>query len=281
MEPRIAQTGSAIAGSEARQTMLQQQRSETAIVLDAFGNPDGLQHDLGGDRNELCAGKRILLYSAFDPGRYREHYTWEDAVNAVAARGFMMDVCLRAEQGTIDHLDLGLYDQLWFLSAEMETVTPDLLAKIDAFVAAGKGLLIWADNDPHVADANVLAQRYTGSTFSGNDLGDRVLQPGDWLAGGRFIAHPLTEGLHNLYEGITICRITPGPEVTVLACSSDGYPCMATFDNGTFRIVLDTGFTKLSQGKFDRTAGTARYVRNIAFWLLRDSRPFTGPLLSP
>jgi hypothetical protein len=50
---------------------------------------------------------------------------------------------------------------------------------------------------------------------------------------------------------------------------------MAAFDNGASRIVLDTGFTKLHQGKFNRTAGTARYFRNIAFWLLPESRPYT------
>lgn len=243
--------------------------TSSAISLDGFGNPKGLQFDLGGSL-DLTHGKRILLYSAFDP--QTEQFTWKDAADAVAERGCKMDIWLRHDNGPIDEVDLSEYDQLWFVSEQHVTISRELTEQIDRFLTAGKGLLIWTDNEPYFADGTFLAHRYTGSSFYGCFHGDQVLTPSSNLTAGHFIDHPLTSGLNNLYEGITISAIVPGANVTVLAHGTEGHPCMAAFDNGEYRVVLDTGFTKLLDGKFAQTAGTARYFRNIAFWLLPESR---------
>jgi hypothetical protein len=56
---------------------------------------------------------------------------------------------------------------------------------------------------------------------------------------------------------------------------------MACFERGQQRVVLDTGFTKIIDGRFNRTAGTGRYFRNIAFWLARGARDSVYKLLTP
>src|SRR5215472_16175914 len=98
------------------------------------------------------------------------------------------------------------------------------------YVAAGNGLAIWADNDSYYADANLLAKALVGTNFSGNKTADQIMVPGPDLAPGRFIEHPLTQRVNNLYEGITICTIAPTPGVTILGQSHDGQLCLGCFE---------------------------------------------------
>lgn len=149
------------------------------------------------------------------------------------------------------------------------------------YVRNGNGLAIWADNDPLYADANLLAGALIGSNFSGNRDADRIMEPGPEAKPGCFVEHPLTQGVNNLYEGITICTITPGPGVTILGQSHDGQLCVGCYEDDSQRIVLDTGFTKLYNGYFHKSAGLGRYLSNIAFWLARGSRGVEYQLLSP
>jgi len=251
---------------------------------DKFGNPLGGAYDLGGGDEERLRGERILLYVGYGvPGLHGEKLEWQHAQAAVKERGLEMDILYATSDHTcaLDERTLRKYSQLWFVSNRYVTLTDTQTEMIRQFVDTGNGLLIWADNEPYYADANVLARRLIGTEFSGNKMGDQILTPEKRLSPGHFIDHQLTQGINSLYEGITISTIHPASGLTILAQSHDQQNCMAYFEQDEQRIVLDTGFTKLYEGRFQNTAGTARYFRNIAFWLARGIRAYRYVQFTP
>jgi len=254
---------------------------------DEFGNPLGKAFDLGGVDDERLRGEKILLYVAYVPGPLMqlmgEKYEWHHAQQAVAERNLHLDILKAPSSGhcSLNEKLLSTYSQLWYVSDQTPSLTEQQIRMIADYVRDGNGLLIWADNEPFYADANLLASTLIGTNFSGNKQGDGILVLGERLRPGCFVEHPLTQGVNRLYEGITISTIAPARGLTILAQSHDGQMCMACFERDNQRIVLDTGFTKLIKDAFDKTAGTARYFRNIAFWLAKGSRGLQYTLFTP
>lgn len=253
--------------------------STTRQGFDAFGNPLNTALELGRVDDDHLHSEKILLYVGYT----QEVYEWHHAQEAVAERNIHMDIVKAPSQGrcSLSQNQLSDYSQLWYVSDRTPTLDAQQVGMIERYVKDGNGLLIWADNDPYFADANLIAKKTIGTRFSGNLQGDAVLTLGEQLRPGRFIEHPLTQGINKLYEGITISTIAPARDLTILAQSHDGQLCMACFERDQQRIVLDTGFTKLKQGAFHKTAGTARYFRNIAFWLAKATRGFQYTLFTP
>ena len=241
--------------------------------FDEFGNPKGLAFDLGGGDEQRMSNEKILLYTCY-PEAGGPHLQ-----AAVAERNIAMDIV--SAPSPLDEKTLSRYTQLWYVSGNQITLSTHQVDLIADFVKQGNGLAIWADNDPYYADANLLAKRLIGTSFSGNVTADGIMTPWDEVKPGHFIEHQLTHGVNNLYEGITICTIQPVKGLTILGQSHDGQMNIACFERGQERIVLDTGFTKLFDGLFQRVAGTARYLRNIAFWLARGSRGVEYRLFTP
>jgi len=246
--------------------------------FDEFGNPIGKAFDLGGVDDERVRGESILLYV----GYVNESYEWHLAQKAVSERNIQMEIIYRERNGKcpIDERILSKYQQLWMVSDSSLTISSIQIEMICNFAQNGGGLLLWADNFPYYQDANAVAQQLIKTSFSGNRLGERVMLPGEKLSPGFFIEHPLTFGVNQLFEGHTISTISPANDLKILAQSRDGQMCMACYEKGAVRVVLDTAFTKLKPGFFYKTAGTARYFRNIAFWLSHGARnveykPFT------
>lgn len=251
---------------------------------DEFGNPEGEAYDLGGMDAIRLQGEKILLYVGYGvPGLHHEKYEWHHAQQAIEQRNLQMDVLYAQNDQTcpLDKQTLVGYSQLWFVSNRYTTLQTEQVKLICDFVQNGNGLLIWADNEPYYADANLLARQLIGTDFSGDKIADKILVPGGKLRPGCFIEHPLTQGINQLYEGITISTIRPAENLTILAQSHDGQNCMACYERDRQRIVLDTGFTKLHEGRFLRTAGTARYFRNIAFWLAHGARDYEYVQFTP
>jgi len=243
--------------------------------FDEFGNPKGLAFDLGGGDEQRMRDEKILLYTPFNTAQYHgPHLT-----AAVAERNISMDIVSAGSR--LDETTLSRYTQLWYVSGSTPTLNSQQIDMIADFVKRGNGLAIWADNEPLFADANLLAERLIGTHFSGDKMADQIMTPWDQVAPGHFIEHQLTHGVNNLYEGVTICTIRPVEGLTILGQSHDGQLNIACFERGQERIVLDTGFTKLYNGYFQRAAGTARYLRNIAFWLARGSRGVEYRLFTP
>src|ERR1035438_3029657 len=206
-------------------------RNDLAPGLDEFGNPTDRAYDLGGVDDERVRGERIVFCVA---------YQQEDVLAcarslvqpAVASRNVAMDVVDPTEfkallRGRLfQSSGLSKYSQIWYLSDRTAYLTPEEVTAIEEFNRAGNGVFIWADNEPYYADANALASRLAGTGFSGNRQADGILEPGKRLQPGVFIEHPLTSGLNTLYEGITICSISPARRVTILGQSHDGQNCM-------------------------------------------------------
>jgi len=240
--------------------------------FDEFGNPLGKAFDLGGVDDERLKDENILLYVSSSGSE--KNYEWHLAQAAVAERNINMDLQFVNRSGKCPLNDKALKgcSQLWVVSDRVRTISNQQLDLICDFVKMGGGILIWADNAPYIQDANFIAKKLVGTKFSGDKPGGKVLKPSKKLIPGSFIEHPLTQGINNLFEGITICTIDPTEHVTILAKSHDGQNCMACYEYKNERAVLDSAFTKLSPGSFYKTAGTARYFRNIAFWLARGTR---------
>ena len=248
--------------------------------FDRFGNPEGRAFDLGGGDEDRVRGESVLLYICKIPdGVFAE----QEMRTLMAERGLQLDIRHAPAFGgcTLDAQLLAGYTQLWFVSGDRPTLSDQQVQMIVNYVRSGNGLAIWADNDPYYADANLLARALIGSSFSGNREGDKVMVPGPPDTTGRFVEHQLTQGVNNLYEGITICTIDPVPGITILGKSHDGQRCFGCFEREGQRVVLDTGFTKLYSVYYHKSAGLGRYLSNIAFWLARGSRGVEYELLSP
>ncbi len=239
--------------------------------FDEFGNPIGKAFDLGGMDDERLRGEKILLYKPTGNGWAR----WTMVEKSVRERNLSLDVVEinpRFEKCPITKVMLGNYSQLWLVSSEYVSLSGDQVNLFCEFARSGGGLFFITDNPPYFADANLITSKLLGTEFYGEKLADQILQPGKELAPGIFIEHPITQGINHLYEGVTICSVKSAPHIQVLAISHDGQNCMACYDHQNIRAVLDTGFTKFHDVFFQKTAGTARYVRNIAFWLSRGAR---------
>lgn len=249
--------------------------SNVPLSFDEHGNPTGHEFDLGGGDEDRVSGEKILLYTFVSMDSRLQQ--------VIAERNLHMDIRSAPAYGSCDLNEklLSEYSQLWYISSDRPTLSSQQVQMIARYVRAGNGLAIWADNDPYYADANLLAQALIGTSFSGYKQADRVMVPGPELEPGRFIEHPLTQGVNNLYEGITICTIAPTPNVTILGQSHDEQLCVGCFERENQRIVLDTGFTKLYTGYFEKSAGISRYLCNIAFWLARGRRGVEYRLLTP
>jgi hypothetical protein len=254
--------------------------------FDEFGNPIGKAFELGSVDDELLSEERILLFVVYDEtlGKLLSgtSFRWDLAQESVAERNIQMDIRVDVTGKSLTEELLNEYTQLWFVSGMVKHLSGTQVKMVREFIRQGSGLFIWADNQPFYADANLLAQAVVGTKFSGNKQGDQVMELCNELRPGCFIEHPLTQGINSLYEGRTISSIAPAPDLTILAKSHDKQNSMACFERDDQRVVLDTGFTKLlGEKRFYKTAGTARYIRNIAFWLSKATRSREYTIFTP
>jgi uncharacterized protein YegL len=251
--------------------------------FDRFGNPEGRAFDLGGGDEDRVRGESVLLYTCKPSAGAFGAFAEQEMRILMAERGLRLDILHAPPSGgcPLDAQLLAGYTQLWIISSDRPTLSGQQVQMIVSYVRSGNGLAIWADNEPYYADANLLARALTGSSFSGNRPGDKVMVPGPPDTAGRFVEHQLTQGVNNLYEGITICTIDPVPGITILGRSHDGQRCLGCFEREGQRVVLDAGFTKLYSMYYHKSAGLGRYLSNIAFWLARGSRGVEYELLSP
>lgn len=230
--------------------------------FDEFGNPIGKAYDFGGVDDERLQGEKILLY----------HWLPNFSLfqKAILDRNLQLDIITNPND--INDKRLIKYSQVWLESNSNATLNSYQVKAICKFVKSGNGLFLLTDNSPFFADANLVAGELLGTQFSGDKQADKIMEPGKELKPGVFIEHPITQGINQLYEGITICTVASVPHVKVIATSHDGQNCIACYEDQNIRAVLDTGFTKFYDDRFNRTAGTARYIRNVAFWLSRGAR---------
>eukprot|EP01114_Cavostelium_apophysatum_P006908 TRINITY_DN1848_c0_g1_i2.p1 TRINITY_DN1848_c0_g1~~TRINITY_DN1848_c0_g1_i2.p1 ORF type:complete len:446 (+),score=137.02 TRINITY_DN1848_c0_g1_i2:616-1953(+) len=253
-------------------------------ALDAHNNPSGRSYDLG--RENAFNTFEILFYNCCTMKDHPNVNTqWDESRKALESKGFRVHI-VHNEKDFLDQLEN--FDEAWICASPRQPADPKRFKEvITNYHKSGRGLFLWADNDPFYGEVNFILKELIGTTLTGNTPGDKILKVGDGKVSGQFARHLITTGIVNLYEGITISYPTNTDNIKVIAMSTDYHPCIFYTDPAPEKgpIVVDCGFTKLYPRYWSATAGTERYVRNVAVWLLAlDYRmmvgsPWKGPVL--
>jgi hypothetical protein len=238
---------------------------QTEVQGDYYGNAQGNQYDLAVDG--AFDGETIAVIQLYT-------FDFTMAQTALKEKGFSVYRWI-GNPPSVEELEEALKKscQLWIISDSYRKLTDEHIKIIKSYFDDGHGVYIWGDNDPYYADANAVADALLGVNMHGNLMGDNTvgLMMGDLtndeeIHKGLMPNHLITTGLQNVYEGITIATIDENQTLTPLIYGSAGNLVAATYELDGKRVILDGGFTRLYY-KWD-TAGTGRYVKNAASWLV-------------
>jgi molecular chaperone DnaK (HSP70) len=240
-----------------------QQRIPGAVT-DQYGNPLGTQYDL--IENNAFADCLIAVLHLYTS----EGFDFKLPEAALKEKGFKIKRWTSVPG--IHEFTQTLDDacQLWLISNTTQLLSSEHLGKISEFFDSGRGIYIWGDNDPYYADANYVSNAIFGCGMSGDTMGDQVVNPQIQSGKPGFVSHLITTGLQYLYEGVTVATIKSNSQLQPLVYGSAGNLVTAIYDQDGKRAIIDGGFTKLFC-KWD-TAGTGRYVKNAAGWLVNYER---------
>lgn len=272
------QYNSCAAQSEIKEKVAVEQRDEntgeTKIVYeerkvqktDAHGNASGSQYDLAVDG--AFEGQTIVVLHFYTSG-----FDFEAPKAALAEKGFSVYRYINVPPSPKELEEaLSKACQLWVISTNTQLLNDEHAEVIKKFFYSGKGVYLWGDNDPYHADANFLAQKLVGVSMSGVYQGaQNVSFKTDSTNFGMQKDHLITTGLEYVYEGITISKMDdPNKVLKPLIWSTDGNVVTAIYEDQGQRLILDGGFTRLFYA-WDN-AGTGRYVKNAAAWLVNYER---------
>ncbi|MGJ8660932.1 MAG: hypothetical protein ACSHXL_02750 [Bacteroidota bacterium] len=235
--------------------------------VDDYGNASGSQYDLAIDG--AFKGQTIVVLHFYTGGGFN----FELPKVALAEKGFSVYRFSNAAP-TPEVLEEALSKacQLWVISDREQHLNDEHAEIIKRFFDSGKGVYLWGDNDPFHADADFLAEKLIGVDMSGYyGGGQNVTFKSDENKSGMQADHLITTGLEFVFEGVTISKINDENEVmTPLIWSSDGNVVTAIYEQQGQRLILDGGFTRLYSNW--NNAGTGRYVKNAAAWLVNYER---------
>jgi hypothetical protein len=229
---------------------------------DTHGNAAGSSYDLAVDG--AFEGQTIVVLHLYTG----EGFDFSLPKAALAQKGFSVYRYLNVPPSA-DTLKEVLKKacQLWVISDQHQKLTQAHADVIRDFFNAGHGVYIWGDNLPYYADANFLARQLIDVGMTGNTMGDQTVGvKRENNTSGILVNHLLTTGLEYIYEGITIATIDENKSLTPLIWGSAGNIVASVYEKEGRRLILDGGFTRLYV-KWD-TAGTGRYVKNAAAWLV-------------
>ncbi len=236
------------------------------VASDSYGNAQGNQYDLAVDG--AFKGQTIAVLHFYSGGGFN----FDLPKNALAEKGFSVYRWIN-KAPTVKELKEGLAKscQLWIISDAQQHLNSEHLAVIKEFFESGKGVYIWGDNQPFYADANYVSKALIGVEMEGNLPGNSVvnLQMEEKKAGVT-PNHLITTGLQNIYEGVTIATLSENEDLTPIIYGSADNLVTAVYEKDGKRLILDGGFTRLYVN-WD-TAGTGRYVKNAAAWLVNFER---------
>lgn len=246
---------------------------------DVFDNALGSKYDLVEDGT--FRGLTILVLQLYTG----EGFAFQHPQAVLEEKGFQIVRYTYIPPLNEFHEQLDKACQLWLISTSNQRLNAPYIDAIRFFFEEGHGVYIWGDNDPYFVDANILTQSLFGISMSGNLPGGQVVHaqtapdPNNMKAQGSsvdsgFFPHLITTGLENLFEGITIATInvTKESKLEPLVRGSQGNLLVVIYDRDGKRCIIDGGFTRL-YCSWD-TAGTGRYVKNSAAWLVNYERFF-------
>lgn len=241
-------------------------RARRAANMDKYGNPEGPDFDLVKDG--AFKGLQIAVLHLYTG----EDFHFDLPAAALAEKGFTVKRWENSPPSAGElQKTLKQSCQLWIISDHTPKLQAEHLSVIREFFLSGRGIYIWGDNEPYFADANAVAAILFNGQMSGNAPGDKVIYHQKKIgAPGIVQTHQVCAGLECIYEGYTIATIGANRLLQPVAYSSDGSLVVAAFDNDGCRVLIDGGFTRLHV-KWD-TAGTGRYVKNAAAWLMNYER---------
>ena len=236
------------------------------VDVDRYGNAEGNQYDLAVDG--AFEGETITVLHFYTGGNF--DFSLPQA--ALKEKGFSVYRYINAPP-TPEKLKEALDKscQLWIISDKYQMLNEEHLAVIKEFFEAGHGIYIWGDNSPYYADANYVADALFDCTMQGNYYGNQVVGlKNQNNKTGIITNHLITTGLQFVYEGITIATIQGNPTLMPLIYNSEGNIVAAYYNQDGKRAIIDGGFTRLYVS-WDK-AGTGRYVKNAASWLVNYER---------
>ncbi len=241
-------------------------KQKRVVKSDSYGNAAGSQYDLAVDG--AFKGQTIAVLHLYTG----EGFDFSEPQAALKQKGFSVYRWLN-QPPTPEALDSALAKscQLWIISSSTQKLNDKHANVIKKFFDSGKGVYIWGDNQPYYADANFIAQKLLGVSMQGNTMGNQtvnILAKGS--KSGLMPNHLITTGLQNVYEGITIATIDDHKDLTPIIYGSAGNLVAAAYEQDGKRLIFDGGFTRLYIN-WD-TAGTGRYVKNAAAWLVNYER---------
>ena len=252
--------------SEKRRIVRQTRIVEKEVKADAFGNAEGTQYDLAVDG--AFEGQTIAVLHLYTG----EGFDFELPRQALKEKGFSVYRWMNRPPSA-EELEKALKKscQLWIISSSSQMLTEAHIKVIKDFFDRGKGVYIWGDNSPYYADANSVAKALIGVEMTGNTMGNKVVGlMTEGKKAGVMPNHLITTGLQYVYEGITIATLSDNEALTPLIYGSAENLVTAAYENDGKRLILDGGFTRLFIN-WD-TAGTGRYVKNAAAWLVNYER---------
>ncbi|MGJ8660931.1 MAG: hypothetical protein ACSHXL_02745 [Bacteroidota bacterium] len=240
---------------------------EKVKKVDGHGNAAGSQYDLaidGAFKGQTVVVLQLCSVSSFN---------FDLPKAALAEKGFSTYQFKRAAPSPeVLEEALSKACQLWVISDNVQHLNDEHAEIIKNFFDSGKGVYLWGDNDPYHADADFLAKKLIGVDMSGTFMGNQnVAFKSDSTISGMQADHLITTGLEYVYEGITIAKINdPTLVTTPLIWSTDGNVVTAIYESQGQRLILDGGYTRLYHSW--NNAGTGRYVKNAAAWLVNYER---------
>lgn len=257
--PRVMEAESYVDDSGARRERV----VERAPKKDHFGNANGAQFDLAVDG--AFEGQTITVVQLYA-------FPFEDARAALKQKGFGVYRFNGAPSPKELAAALEKSCQLWLISDATSHLNDEHIQIIKRFFDAGHGVYIWGDNQPYYADANRVGTALLDATMVGDLWGDQVvgMKEKTEQTSGIVPNLLLSTGIEQIYEGITIATVQPNDALKPLIYGSAGNLVSAYYDHNGKRAIFDGGFTRL-YNKWD-TAGTGRYVKNAAAWLVNAER---------
>lgn len=233
---------------------------------DEFNNPKGNEYDLA--KSNAFKGMTIVILQLYTG----EGFDFKLPGDTLISKGFQI-ICWNNGLPDFNDFKKGLATacQLWVISREIAFIKADYLKEIIKFFNEGNGLYVWGDNEPFFADANQILAALFNSSMYGNIYGDCMIGIKTSATKSGIVAdHPISTGIENFYEGITIASIKDSKDLSPLIYGSDGQVIASVHEKNGRRAIVDGGFTRLFL-KW-HSAGTARYVANAAAWLANYER---------
>ena len=232
--------------------------NKSKISRDCYGNLAGTEYDLCP--NFAFNGETIAVLQFYN-------FDFSFAKSALEQKGFSLHIWTNTPAILEFEQVLNNSCQLWIISDSRIHLNSSYLDIIKKFFEKGRGVFIWGDNYPFIADANLVAMHLFNGSMSGNVSGDKCVEVQKVPKKSGFKPnHLISTGIVKLYEGVTVATIAENPDLDPLVYGSADNVVASVYDKNGKRSIIDGGFTRLFH-KWD-SEGTQRYVVNAAAWLV-------------